>query len=340
MSSDHPWELTADNALTFLRERGWVTGPASVCNLAGGVSNLVLRVEADQGRFVLKQSRPQLRTRAAWFSDVERIYREQEVMEALRPLLPPGVVPRVRHADRERYVFAMDHAPEEARPWKEMLLSGEVDGAVAETAGRVLGMIHQQTATRPGLVERFADRTVFEQLRTEPFYARVLERHPALADDIQPLIDALRTARVALCHGDYTPKNLLVHGGGLTLVDYETAHLGEPAMDLGLFFAHLLLKAVHRPHERELFFVLVATAWAGYASVVTFEALEALLFRGLGHLGACLLARVDGTSPVDYLPEAGRPQAVRRLARWLLEERPATWGDVLGRAEVELAGLR
>src|SRR5262245_17680714 len=111
MPHDHPWELSADNALAFLRECGWVTGPARVSVLAGGVSGLVLCVEAEQDRFVLKQSRPQLRTRAAWFSDIERIYREQEVMEALRPLLPPGVVPRVRHADRARYVFAMDHAP-------------------------------------------------------------------------------------------------------------------------------------------------------------------------------------------------------------------------------------
>src|SRR5437762_1068107 len=134
MPHDHPWELTADNALAFLRERGWVTGPARVSVLAGGVSNLVLRVEADQGPFVLKQSRPQLRTKAEWFSDSERIYREQEVMEALAPLLPPGVVPRVRHADRERYVFAMDHAPEGARPWKDLLLRGETDATVAELA--------------------------------------------------------------------------------------------------------------------------------------------------------------------------------------------------------------
>jgi|GEM_PF-5697220 len=78
------FELTADNAETYLRSRNWI-GAGRVCveALSGGVSNVVLRVETSTARFVLKQSRPQLRTRAAWFSDLDRIYREQEVMQAL-----------------------------------------------------------------------------------------------------------------------------------------------------------------------------------------------------------------------------------------------------------------
>ena len=51
--------------------------------LGWGVSNAVLRIEAGDKLFVVKQSRPQLRTRDAWFSDLNRVYREQEVMEAL-----------------------------------------------------------------------------------------------------------------------------------------------------------------------------------------------------------------------------------------------------------------
>src|SRR5919201_808783 len=101
-------ELTADNALEYLRERGRVgPGPARVEPLGWGVSNVVLRVVTPGRTFVLKQSRPRLRTRDAWFSDLDRVYREQEVMEALYPLLPSPTVPAVLFADRENYVFAM-----------------------------------------------------------------------------------------------------------------------------------------------------------------------------------------------------------------------------------------
>jgi len=90
------------------------------------VSNVVLRVETAEGRFILKQSRPQLRTRDLWLSDIDRVYREQEVMEVLGPLLPEGIVPRVLFVDRPNYLFAMTHAPLEAHVWKEILLDGEI----------------------------------------------------------------------------------------------------------------------------------------------------------------------------------------------------------------------
>src|SRR5438477_4704882 len=105
-------ELSPDNALEYLRSHGRIgPGPALVEPLGWGVSNAVLRVMTPERTFVLKQSRPQLRTRDAWFSDLERVYREQEVMEVLRPLLPDGTVPEVLFSDRANYVFAMSEAP-------------------------------------------------------------------------------------------------------------------------------------------------------------------------------------------------------------------------------------
>ena len=55
--------------------------------------------------------------------------------------------------------------------------------------------------------------------------------------------------------------------------------------------------------------------------------------RGIAHCGLCLLARIDGTSPVEYLPEESKREAVRRLGRAFLLERPATWEEVLALAE-------
>jgi 5-methylthioribose kinase len=333
-------ELTAANALDYLRRRGWIgSGPASVEPLGGGVSNAVLRVRAPGRVFVLKQSRPQLRTRDAWFSDLERVYREQEVMEALGPLLPAGTVPEVLFSDRPDYVFAMSHAPEGARVWKEQLLAGEVDLERGRQAGRVLGRLHEGTARDPRLVERFADRAVFVQLRVDPFYRRIQERRPEVAAAVGPLVEGLLGAREALCHGDYSPKNILTHEHGFMLVDYETAHLGDPAMDLGFFLSHLLLKAVRRSPDRRRYFELTRAFWQGYGAEVTFRSVEELQERGTAHCGVCLLARIDGTSPVDYLPEEDRRAAVRRLGRRLLLERPRRWPEVLDMAEAELAPL-
>src|SRR5689334_13454870 len=103
-------DITPDNALDYLHWRGWIEpGPAEVEVLSGGVSNQVLRVTHGCHRFVVKQSRPQLRTRDAWFSDLERVYRELEVMQALFPLLPADTVPRVLFVDRDNFAYAMSH---------------------------------------------------------------------------------------------------------------------------------------------------------------------------------------------------------------------------------------
>jgi 5-methylthioribose kinase len=327
-------EITVDNALDYLRGKGWIgPGAARVELLGGGVSNIVLRVETANQLFVLKQSRPQLRTRDAWFSDLERVYREQEVMQALHPLLPAPTVPEVLFTDRDNFVFAMSHAPAGSRVWKEQLLAGEIDLSMGERAGAILGRMHEATARDPLFRERFSDPTVFVQLRADPFYRRVQERCPEVAGPVGDLIEQMLTRREALCHGDYTPKNMLVHGEGFTLVDYETAYFGDPAMDLGLFLAHLILKALHLPRKGKLFRALVERFGEAYFPVVTFAPSRELERRGIAHLGACLLARIDGTSPADYLPQEDRRLAVRDLSRGLLRERPDTLRSALDLAE-------
>jgi 5-methylthioribose kinase len=250
-------------------------------------------------------------------------------------LLPEPTVPEVLFSDRENYVFAMSHAPAGSRVWKEALLAGDADPAVAEWAGVILGRIHEQSAREPDRFAGFRERTVFVQLRVDPFYRRIQERLPDMAEPVQRLVEQMLTAEEALCHGDYSPKNILTHGRGFTLVDYETAHQGDPTMDLGFFLSHLVLKSLRWCEERPKYFDLTRAFWRGYAREVRFRPMEELMRRGLGHLGACLLARIDGTSPVDYLPEEPRREAVRRLGRRILFEQPDTWEVVLAWCEAE-----
>jgi aminoglycoside phosphotransferase (APT) family kinase protein len=332
-------ELTAHNVLDYLRQRGWIdNAPAYADVLSGGVSNQVVRITTSQRCFVLKQSRPQLRTRDAWFSDLDRIYREQEVMQALHPFLP-GVVPKVLYVDRPNYVYAMSHAPLAAKVWKTELLDGQIDLDLGKKVGQALGRIHQVSAQNAKGFEAFRDHNVYVQLRVDPFYRRVQERRPECAAAIEPIIQDMLTLKEALCHGDYTPKNILVHGSSFTLVDYETAHLGDPTMDLGLFLTHLTLKAVRAPSRSAELIALMRAFWQSYCGVVRFCARQELERRGVRHLCVCLLARIDGTSPVDYLPEEAKRELVRQLGRAILLDHAEKWEDVWQHAEQALNRL-
>ncbi len=331
------WELTPENAADYLRSHSWIgPGAARVEPLGWGVSNAVLRVVTPERTFVLKQSRPRLRTQDAWFSDLDRVYREQEVMQVLHSFLPEPTVPEVLFCDRANYVFAMSHAPAGSRVWKETLLAGQIDPAIAERAGQILGLMHETTAQDTSLVERFRDHTVFVQLRVDPFYRRIQERRPEAAKEVKQIADRMLTIKEALCHGDYSPKNILTHERGFTLVDYETAHFGDPAMDLGFFLSHLILKAVKNPAIREQYFDLTRAFWRAYAKEIHYRPIQELQARGIDHFAVCALARIDGTSPVDYLPEEGKREIVRQIGRWILREHPIRWDDILEKCGKQL----
>ena len=134
--------------------------------------------------------------------------------------------------------------------------------------------------------------------------------------------------------GDFSPKNILVHAGGLILLDFECAHAGDPAFDLGFFLSHILLKAIRtssddfRDYDR--FLTITESFWQSYVDRRSLAAgsLAELVRRAIRHTAACCLSRVDGKSPVEYL-DAPCQAIARSFAREALRIEPATWDDLL-----------
>ena len=342
--------LDEHNVVEYLRETGRV-GPTELLEtrfLAGGVSNVVLHVhrpERVDGDFVLKQARPQLRVPDPWFCSVERIWREVAVLRLCETRLagPPHAggplgepllsvcLPRILFEDRQQYVFAMTAAPLGHSTWKQRLLGGEADIATAVACGRVLGRLHAATWRDPEVAREFADRQYFDDLRLDPYYRQVARVHPKLATPITDLLDSLAAHPRCLVHGDFSPKNLLVWPGGLMLIDCEVGHFGDPAFDLGFFLTHLSLKSLHFATRFADYFALAETFWQAYrdtfAPVVGSAEWLSLERRANQNWAACLLARVDGKSRVEYLSPS-ETTLVRELAKPLIARPPATWFEM------------
>jgi aminoglycoside phosphotransferase (APT) family kinase protein len=331
-------ELTPETTADYLRRQGWLAESVSaeVTALAWGVSNVVYRVNPSRGEpFVLKQSRGQLRTRDPWFSRLDRIWREAEIMRCLEPRLPPGVVPKVLFEDRENYLYVMEAAPADHIVWKQRLLEGTAESWIAEFLGTCLAALHRETAFHEELHEQFRDVEVFVQLRVDPFYRRVAQADSGIGPQIEQMIAAMDSHRVCVVHADFSPKNVLVAGRQIILVDYETGHYGDPAFDLGFFLSHLLLKSIlHRARWTE-FADLTRAFWKTYlqgilplASRPEFHP-ELLTKRVSAHLAGCMWARIDGTSKVDYLPASDDQQRVRNFSRDLLLRPSGDWEEIL-----------
>jgi aminoglycoside phosphotransferase (APT) family kinase protein len=159
----------------------------------------------------------------------------------------------------------------------------------------------------------FDDRSFFESLRIEPYYAYTAEQVPAARDFLNQLIAGTRSRRVALVHGDYSPKNILVRDGKLILLDHEVIHWGDPAFDVGFAMTHLLSKGHHLRAIRRKFVKSAVSFWVNYEHFAGGLWNAELERMAVCHTLGCLLARVRGRSTLEYLNEPARSRQERAV---------------------------
>jgi 5-methylthioribose kinase len=310
--------------LAYLRETGRIAEDETpeVCVLRGGVSNRTVLVTRPSGeQWVLKQALAKLRVQVEWLSPPERITREALGMRWLAQLLPAGTVPQLVFEDPAHYLLAMSAVPAPHRNWKTMLLEGDLQTDHIDQFAHLLAAMHHGSRT-PEAAEAFDDRSYFESLRLEPYYEYTAAQVPAAAPFLRALIDETRATRLSIVHGDFSPKNILVHHGRLILLDHEVIHYGDPAFDLGFSLTHLLSKANHLFHARPRFLQAALRYWNQYAAPDPAWA-AGIEARAVRHTLACMLARVDGRSPLEYLTESQR-HAQRAFVLRLLAIPPST----------------
>jgi aminoglycoside phosphotransferase (APT) family kinase protein len=307
-----------DQLIAWLRQTGRITAAEvpTVRALAGGVSNRAVWVERSDGdAWVLKQALPKLRVAVDWFSSPERVHREALGMRWLHSLAPRGTITPLLFEDHTHHLIAMAAVPRPHANWKTSLLTGAVEDAHVRQFGALLGAIHSGALQRPAeLRETFADRSFFEGLRLEPFYEYTAGRVPDAAPFLRQLAHQTRELSQTLVHGDYSPKNILIHQGRLVLLDHEVIHWGDPMFDIGFAIAHFLCKAHHlRPH-RESFADATVVFWREYQGAAGHHlAGTEAQARAARHALGCLLARAAGRSQVEYLTPEDKLQQCRAV---------------------------
>lgn len=326
--------------LTYLRQTERIAAHETprLQVLAGGVSNRTVLVERANGEtWVLKQALEKLRVAVDWFSSPERIRREALGLRWLPQLAPAGTITPLVFEDPAHDLLAMAAVPQPHANWKTLLLAGQIEPDHLVQFGRLLGTIQRESAARQSeLAPVFANRSFFETLRIEPYYRYTAGQLPETSPFFQELIADTYDQSLTIVHGDYSPKNVLVHAGQLILLDHEVIHFGDPAFDLGFSLTHLLSKAHHLPAHRAAFARAARLYWATYLETIGAPDWRAELeARAVRHTLACLLARVAGRSPLEYLDATERARQCALVVR-LMAQPPSAVPDLIERFVVGL----
>jgi len=302
----------ASDIIEALRKVGMVGGGnVALEPLAGGVSCDVWKVETATGPIVVKRPLPKLRVTAEWLAPVERGISEVRWLRRAR-MVDPHLAPEVLAELPTDHAFAMRFVPG-CPVWKDELMAGRIDLDFAAQVGRAIAAVHAATANSLADQAEFPNDAMFFALRVDPFLLHVARHDPEIAPALTLLAENLMTRKVALVHGDVSPKNILVSGDGPVFLDAECAVFGDPAFDLAFCIAHLLLKAVWSGDAR--FNEAGEALVSAYRAVIDWEDASELMLRTGKLTAALLLARIDGKSPAPYLTEPSHKRVVRNQAR-------------------------
>lgn len=325
---------------SLLADAGIVwSGEPEVVPLTGGVSSDIVRIRLDDGRlYCAKRALPKLKVASDWQAPLERNHYEIAWLRRAAEIVP-GAAPNVLGEDREHGIALLEFlAPDDFLLWKAELLAGRADPKTPQAVAHALGRIHAATLNDHDTAAAFATDRLFDALRLDPYLRTLAARQPSLAAPILDVLAETAATRMALVHGDVSPKNILVskRDGHPVLLDAECAWYGDPAFDAAFCLNHMLLKAVHVPVIRSELLEQAAAFFSTWLSHFPTELQSDTERRTARLLGCLMLARIDGKSPVEYLSPAEQ-QTVRDIAMPLVAASIPTVGAVIARTGAHLA---
>jgi len=303
--------------------------------LSGGVSSDIWRVDLPAQTICVKRALAALRVKADWQAPTERNNYEWEWFKFVHQNFPE-IVPRPVAHDREKQMLAMEFlAPEDFQVWKTELLNGKTDAEFAGKAGAFLGKIHAKSAFNKEIAAAFSTDKLFYALRIEPYLLATAEKHTSAAPQIKRIAEKTLSAKIALVHGDVSPKNILMRRENPVFLDAETAWFGDPAFDLAFCLNHFLLKKAFRPQFASGYENCFKSFADNYLGQVNWERREEIEDRAARLLPILYLARIDGKSPVEYIQDEKLKKQIRHTALNLILNPKSRLAEILSFAQNE-----
>jgi thiamine kinase len=203
--------MTNCSVESMLQETGLWQGPVTFHPLKGGYLNEVLLVQTGAAKLVLKRFAPE--TTGTLFPN-----RPEDEARALKRLEGLEVAPRLLGFWADASMMIYDYV--EGRPWQ----AGTAD---------VAGLLLRKEAADPDGFRKVPLCPVDILAEGDALFARCRAAPPPRPDlrDLEP------PTRLSLIHTDLGPGNLIGHGAGLRIIDWQCPAAGDLAEDIYSFLS-------------------------------------------------------------------------------------------------------
>ena len=327
--------LTEADLAEYLASVGIIPHGTAVRVEPAGAGNInwVRRVRSlgDGASWVVKQARPALERFPEYRAPTERAVFEARYFETAAPFDRDGVCIGVVFFDERERVLVLEDLGD-AAPLSAALARGAASevAAAACSLGAFLGAVHAGTRGQ-SLAGRFendamrrlhGDHIFHLPYRPNEFTlspavaarADALRQDTALIETIDAAYERYLRPEGALIHADVQPDNVLLTPRGPRLLDAEIAHVGDPAFDVGILVAHLLLPAVAHGDESS---APIGETWSAYTRAHGDRGLPQ--FRDVArYAGIELLRRTIGAARVEAVArDAVALDVIEAGLRWV-----------------------
>ncbi|MDP3734740.1 MAG: phosphotransferase [Nanoarchaeota archaeon] len=310
----------------YLQQKGHITHKANfkITPLSGGNLNHISLVQNKSNSFVIKQALTKAKVEIPFILPPERILMEKRAMQILNARTNSPSIPKMRFFDEERSLLAMETVPSDFKLLTYELLEGNVNLNLIQNMAKLFSSIHNTTYNDKSLKQQFYSKELFKKSKIgcyhEEYYRATTNK--IAKKNIRETINKAYKNEFCLIHGDAQPKNILVKGDKFYILDYEVAHIGDPAYDLGCLMSHYLFAAIINYPLRKKYYKTISLFFKEYQQNCHFSnQFPKIMQNALGHFPAILYGRVCGTYKVEFIDENTR-QVTKKIANYLAQKKP------------------
>ncbi len=279
-----------------------------------GLINYIFAIRTREHDLIVKHARDRARGKPSVKIDPRRIKCEFNAINLFRRFCLEDHFPKTNYFDEQRMLIVMDRIPDSYSLLDEDLKKGIVNIKLIQIMGQTLAEMHNQTRNRVNRGDSFDNIAMIEQLKSPIIYDGTTT-DPEELRELAKLKSLLLTNRVCFVHGDFKPNNIFANDEDFIVIDFEQAHYGDPTLDFVWLPAAYIIISFLQPEKQGEYFAAVKNYWEAYQKKTELPFDESVAMQ---HLGAILLARVDGILKYDYLQPRHISSALRKCAKKLI----------------------